>query len=203
MRCHDDAANCIKVFSSRRVQGISRTAAKQNRKIRGIGWSIDAVGWWIERMSSVMRVRPKHEHQDRRLYSLTTPSLSQCMYRVECRRYASEEVVLNMLNTKCISAMLYGTNACPVMSRHKHSLDFVVTRVFMKILCTGSKEIVEEGFCLLATVLIFALLVFLVGSAHLKIVCAMCFNYDQARRHNEWAFRKSWYNRVVFVANIA
>jgi len=40
--------------------------------------------------------------------------------------------------------MLYGTAACPVMSRRKHSLDFVVTRVFMKILCTGSKQIVEE-----------------------------------------------------------
>ena len=30
------------------------------------------------------------------------------------------------------------------MSRHKHSLNFVVTRVFMKILCTGS-VIVEES----------------------------------------------------------
>jgi len=40
--------------------------------------------------------------------------------------------------------MLYGTEACPVMSRHKHSLDFVVTRVFMKILGTGSKQVVEE-----------------------------------------------------------
>jgi len=68
-------------------------------------------------------------------------------------RYASEAVVLNLLNTKCISAMLYGTEACPIMSRHKHSLDFVVTRVFMKILGTGSKQIVEESrntlvFCL-------------------------------------------------------
>ena len=31
------------------------------------------------------------------------------------------------------------------MSRHKHSLNFVVTRVFKKILCTGSKQIVEES----------------------------------------------------------
>jgi len=55
-------------------------------------------------------------------------------------RYASEEVVLNLLNTKCVSALLYGTKACPVMSRH-----FVVTRVFMKISCTSSKQIVEES----------------------------------------------------------
>jgi len=55
---------------------------------------------------------------------------------------ASEEVVLNLLNTKCMSAMLYGTEACPVMSRHKHSLDFAVNRVFM--MHTGSKQTVEE-----------------------------------------------------------
>ena len=59
-------------------------------------------------------------------------------------RFASEEVVLNLFNTKCISSMLYGTEACPVLSRHKHSLDFAVTRVFMKILRTGSKPTVEE-----------------------------------------------------------
>ena len=58
-------------------------------------------------------------------------------------RFASEEVVLNLLNTKCISSMLYGTEACPVMSWHKHSFDFTVTRVFMKILHTNSKSVVE------------------------------------------------------------
>jgi len=30
------------------------------------------------------------------------------------------------------------------MSQHKHSLDFAVNRVFMKILHTGSKQTVEE-----------------------------------------------------------
>jgi len=43
---------------------------------------------------------------------------------------------------------IYGvltTEVCPVLSRHKHSLDFAVslTRVFMKILHTGSKQTVE------------------------------------------------------------
>jgi len=40
--------------------------------------------------------------------------------------------------------MLYGTEACPVILRHKHSFDFTVTRVFMKILHTNSKSVVEE-----------------------------------------------------------
>ena len=57
-------------------------------------------------------------------------------------RFASEEVVVNLLDTKCIAPMLYGIEACPVTSRHKHSLDFTVTRVFMKILCTKSNDIV-------------------------------------------------------------
>jgi hypothetical protein len=59
-------------------------------------------------------------------------------------RFASEEVVLNLLNVKCMSSLLYGTEVCPMLSRHKHSLDFVVTRVFMKILYTRSAAVVEE-----------------------------------------------------------
>jgi len=51
---------------------------------------------------------------------------------------------VNRLDTKCIAPMLYGIEACPVTSRHKHSLDFTVTRVFMKILCTKSNDIVLE-----------------------------------------------------------
>jgi len=58
--------------------------------------------------------------------------------------FASEEEVVNLLDTKCIAPMLYGIEACPVTSRHKHSLDFIVTRVFMKILCTKSNDIVLE-----------------------------------------------------------
>ena len=59
-------------------------------------------------------------------------------------RFASEEVVVNLTDTKCIAPMLYGIEACPVTLHHKHSLDFPVTRVFMKILCTKSNDIVLE-----------------------------------------------------------
>jgi len=53
-------------------------------------------------------------------------------------------VVVNLLDTKCIAPMLYEIEACPVTSRHKHSLDFTVTHVFMKILCTKNNDIVLE-----------------------------------------------------------
>ena len=48
------------------------------------------------------------------------------------------------MENKIFRKMLYGTEACPVTSRHKQSLDFSVTRVFMKILCTKSNDIVLE-----------------------------------------------------------
>ena len=59
-------------------------------------------------------------------------------------RFASEEVLFNLLNTKCISVLLYGTEACPIYSQHRHSLDFTVTRIFMKLLRTGSSQVVLE-----------------------------------------------------------
>jgi Reverse transcriptase (RNA-dependent DNA polymerase) len=44
-------------------------------------------------------------------------------------RAASEDVVLALLRTKCLPILLYSTEACPVLSRDKHSIDFAITRV--------------------------------------------------------------------------
>ena len=62
-------------------------------------------------------------------------------------RIASEEVVLNLIRTKCMPILLHATEACPLLSRNIQSFDFSVTRLFMKILHTGSPELVKE--CLL------------------------------------------------------
>ena len=59
-------------------------------------------------------------------------------------RFASEEVILSLLSHKCLPSLLYAVEACPISSRDKHSLDFTVTRVFMKMFRTGSPGIVEE-----------------------------------------------------------
>ena len=59
-------------------------------------------------------------------------------------RFASEEVVLNLIRTKCLPILLYATEACPLLSRNIQSLDFSVTRLFMKILRTGSPELVKD-----------------------------------------------------------
>ena len=59
-------------------------------------------------------------------------------------RFASEHVILSLIRTKCLPILLYGLEACPVLKRDKHSLDFTLTRLFMKLFRTGSPAIVAE-----------------------------------------------------------
>ena len=57
---------------------------------------------------------------------------------------ASEEVIISLLKAKCMPCLLYAVEACPVVGRDKHSFDFTVKRIFMKLLHTGSAAVVEE-----------------------------------------------------------
>jgi hypothetical protein len=59
-------------------------------------------------------------------------------------RFASEEVVVNLLVSKCLPCLLYGVEACPFLVRNKSSFDFLFTRTFMKLFRTGSPAIVKQ-----------------------------------------------------------
>jgi len=59
-------------------------------------------------------------------------------------RVASEEVVLQLINTKCMPSLLYGLEACPLAKSKLSSLDFVVNRFFMKMFRTSNIEIVRN-----------------------------------------------------------
>jgi hypothetical protein len=59
-------------------------------------------------------------------------------------RAASEEVIVKLMQTKCLPVILYGLEACPVNTADKHSLDFVLTRCLMKIFQTGSYFVISE-----------------------------------------------------------
>ena len=59
-------------------------------------------------------------------------------------RFASESVVINLLRTKCMPILLYATEACPLLSHQKHSLQFSLTRIFMKLFSTGNSAVVKE-----------------------------------------------------------
>lgn len=59
-------------------------------------------------------------------------------------RFASEEVVLSLLRTKCIPILLYATEACPLLARNKQSFEFAANRIFMKLFRTSSLVIVND-----------------------------------------------------------
>jgi len=51
-------------------------------------------------------------------------------------RIASEEVTLEIIRCKCIPILLYGTEAFMINKSKLSSLDFVISRLFMKLFKT-------------------------------------------------------------------
>ena len=56
-------------------------------------------------------------------------------------RIASEETMLQLIRSKCIPALLYGLEACPMNMSDLKSLDFAVDHLFMKLFKTDNDEI--------------------------------------------------------------
>ena len=59
-------------------------------------------------------------------------------------RIASEEVILQLLISKCIPILLYGLEPCPLRKSDLSSLDFVINRFFMKMFNTSNMDIVKS-----------------------------------------------------------
>jgi len=57
-------------------------------------------------------------------------------------RIASEEVILHLINSKCIGLcllmLIYGMEVCPLRKSDLKALDFVVDRFFMKLFQTSN-----------------------------------------------------------------
>ena len=58
-------------------------------------------------------------------------------------RYASGEVVLQLVLSKCLPVLLYGLEACPLTKSMLSSLDFVINRFFMKMFKTTDMSVVK------------------------------------------------------------
>jgi len=56
----------------------------------------------------------------------------------EIWRLASEEVVLQLIISKCIPVILYGLEACPLTKCDLLSMDFAINRFFMKLFKTSN-----------------------------------------------------------------
>ena len=48
-------------------------------------------------------------------------------------RIASEDITLQLINTKCIPILLYVLKACPLLKSNLSAIDFVINRLFMKL----------------------------------------------------------------------
>ena len=59
-------------------------------------------------------------------------------------RIVSEDVVLQLINNKCMPSLLYGLEACPLVKSELSSLDFVVNRFFMKLFRTSNMNIAKD-----------------------------------------------------------
>ena len=57
-------------------------------------------------------------------------------------RIASEDVVIQLLKSKCIPVLLYSLEVCNLSKRDLQSLDFTVNRFFMKLFCTKDISVV-------------------------------------------------------------
>jgi len=53
-------------------------------------------------------------------------------------------VTLQLIRSKCIPALLYGLEACPMNKSDLRLLDFVVDRLFVKLFKTANIQIVRE-----------------------------------------------------------
>ena len=65
-------------------------------------------------------------------------------------RFASEEVTLHLLKTKCIPVLLYGLETLPLNKSQISCINFVINRFFMKLFNTNNIEIVkccQQEFC--------------------------------------------------------
>ena len=57
---------------------------------------------------------------------------------------ASEEVILHLVNSKCLPMLLYGLEACPINKTEINSLTFTVMRFFMKLFRSSNTNLIND-----------------------------------------------------------
>ena len=56
----------------------------------------------------------------------------------------SPEIILELVTKICWPILLYGLEACPITNADRRSLDFMATRLLMKLFDTGNIDIVND-----------------------------------------------------------
>ena len=69
---------------------------------------------------------------------------AQCSIFGKVGRLASEEVIIQLLRTKCLPVLYYGLEACPVTKAQTKSLDYALHSCFRKIFSTRDQVVVHH-----------------------------------------------------------
>jgi len=59
-------------------------------------------------------------------------------------RSTSEEVLFELIKSKCLPILLYGTDVCPMNSADRHSLQFTINKIVYKIFGAMLKDLYIE-----------------------------------------------------------
>ena len=53
-------------------------------------------------------------------------------------------MIVHLTSVKCLPVLTYGMDACPICVSDIRTLDFIITRMFMKIFQTSSVDVVKD-----------------------------------------------------------
>jgi len=67
--------------------------------------------------------------------------LENIVYLEKIGRRASEEVLFELIKSKCLPIFLYGTELCPTNSADRHSLHCTLNKIVYKTLGATSKDL--------------------------------------------------------------
>jgi len=90
------------------------------------------------------------DHNRNRRFKCSLVNLKRSFYRSvnailgKVLSTANVDVILHLINSKCIPVLLYGIEVCPLNRADMQSLDFCVNRLLMKSSCTNNLSTLEE-----------------------------------------------------------
>ena len=107
-------------------------------------------GWWPLRFLLLIGPRQVGIFITRsRVFKISLDNAKKSFYRSanaifgKVGRVANEDVVVQLLSSKCMASLMYGLEACPLMKSDLSSLDFVINRFFMKLFKTSIIDVVK------------------------------------------------------------
>ena len=133
-----------------RVIRIAAAGVREEEKDRRQADRREICGKLSTDRAAVATVRPTFDCTTRRLAVTTgdgrklTGKWKTRKRKEKEKRIASEEVTFALIKSKCLPVLLYGTEAYPINSAMKHSLQFALNRALFKIFGSLSKDTYKD-----------------------------------------------------------